>query len=300
MSKHSFKDWVLVTRPWSFPASSMPVIVSSVWLYYKGFPINIWLALLSLVTIVFVHAAGNVWSDYFDFKKKVDREGTYSVKTLISGQFQSAEVLRFSIFLQIIAVLLGILLVCLTGLPTLYIGLAGLALSLLYPPMKYNALGDVVIILCYAVLPTIGMSYILTGEFHWNILLLAIPLGLITDAILHSNNTRDIHDDGVANIKTLPMVLGSKCSAYLFIFEMLFPFIFVIAISFFGFLPVKTIWLVLLALPIAIKNAGQMRRFITSKKPTDICDLDEKSAKLQMAFSLLLSIAMLIDALVLR
>ncbi len=294
MSKHSFKDWVLATRPWSFPASSMPVIVSTAWLHFMGFKVSIPLALLSLFTIIMVHAAGNVWSDYFDYRKKVDRDDNYSVKTLTSGQFSTGEFMKFSIVLQVIAIALGILLVCLTGLPTLYVGLAGLALSLLYPLLKYNALGDVVIFLCYAVLPMTGMSYILTGDFHWNILLTAVPVGRITDAILHTNNTRDIRDDAVAGIKTFAMLIGKKGSAYLFIFEMLFPFVFAIAIAFFGFLPIKTVWLILLALPIAIKNVGQMAHFIKTENASDICDLDEKSAKLQMAFSLLLSIAMII------
>ena len=26
--KHTFKDWFLATRPWSFPASAMPVLVT--------------------------------------------------------------------------------------------------------------------------------------------------------------------------------------------------------------------------------------------------------------------------------
>ncbi len=294
MQKHSFKDWVLATRSWSFPASAMPIIVSTAWLYFRGFDVSIPLALLSLLTIVMVHAAGNVWSDYFDFKKKVDREDNYSVKTLTSGQFAPAQFFRFSLLLQAFAIALGIIIIWLTGLPTLYIGLAGLTLSLLYPPLKYNALGDVVIFLCYAVLPMLGMSYILTGNFHCDILFIAVPIGLITDAILHSNNTRDIQDDAKAGIKTFAMLIGGKTSAWIFIFEMTLPFIFAIAISFFGLLPVKTVWLILLALPIALKNAAQMHRFISSKTPSDIQDLDEKSAKLQMAFSLLLSIAMII------
>ena len=28
MKKHSLKDWMIAVRPWSFPASSMPVVVT--------------------------------------------------------------------------------------------------------------------------------------------------------------------------------------------------------------------------------------------------------------------------------
>ena len=64
----------------------------------------------------------------------------------------------------------GLALVALTGLPLLYIGIAGIALSLLYPHLKYHALGDLVIILCYSVLPMTGTSFIVSGAIHWPVL----------------------------------------------------------------------------------------------------------------------------------
>ena len=34
--KHSFKEWLAVTRYWSFPVSTMPVIVTFAWLFSRG------------------------------------------------------------------------------------------------------------------------------------------------------------------------------------------------------------------------------------------------------------------------
>ena len=34
MKKHSLKDWLIAVRPWSFPASAMPVIVTLAYLYW--------------------------------------------------------------------------------------------------------------------------------------------------------------------------------------------------------------------------------------------------------------------------
>ena len=39
---HSLKDWILATRPWSFPASAMPVMVTVAWLWSRGFDVNWW------------------------------------------------------------------------------------------------------------------------------------------------------------------------------------------------------------------------------------------------------------------
>ena len=33
MNKRTFKDWFIATRPWSFPASAMPIIVSIAYLF---------------------------------------------------------------------------------------------------------------------------------------------------------------------------------------------------------------------------------------------------------------------------
>ena len=82
MKKHSFKDWLIAVRPWSFPASAMPVIVTLAYLYWAYGVIEWANGLLALVGIVIFHASGNAWSDYFDFERGVDRVDTFGVKTL--------------------------------------------------------------------------------------------------------------------------------------------------------------------------------------------------------------------------
>lgn len=61
--------WIIAIRPWSLPASSMPVIVTLLFLHWKGYDVNVGMGLWALVTIMFFQAAGNSWSDYFDYKK---------------------------------------------------------------------------------------------------------------------------------------------------------------------------------------------------------------------------------------
>ena len=38
--KHAIKDWIIATRPWSFPASAMPVLVTLGYLFWSGAPLN--------------------------------------------------------------------------------------------------------------------------------------------------------------------------------------------------------------------------------------------------------------------
>lgn len=292
MKKHTFGEWMIAVRPWSFPASAMPVIVTAAFLFWKGYEISWGFAIWALLNIIVFHAAGNTWSDYFDFKKKVDADDTFGAKTLTTGMFEPKEIYRLSVVLTVVAVAGGLALMALTGLPLLWIGLGGLICTLLYPMLKYNALGDLVILLAYAFLPTLGTSFVAAGGIIPSVLIVALPLGLITDGILHSNNTRDMKTDSRAGIRTMAMSLGVKSSAVLYGFEMIFPFIWVGVCSICGFMPLATI-IIFMTLPVAIGCAKTMMNSVEGGVHM-IADLDVRTANLQLMFSLLLTVSFVI------
>lgn len=289
MKKHTFNEWVIAVRPWSFPASAMPIIVTLAFLFYKGGEINWLYGVWTLIGMLLFHMTGNVWSDYFDYRKKVDADDTFGAKTLTTGMFKPEEIKRLAIGLLIVSIACGLGLFAMTGLPLLYIGIAGAVLTLLYPVLKFNALGDLDILLTFAFLPTLGTSYAVTGAIDWSVLWVALPVGLITDGILHSNNTRDVITDRRAGITTMAMGLGSKISAWLYGFEVIFPFIWVGVCSIAGIMPLTTL-MIFLTLPVAIGCAKAMKNSISGGAGV-IADLDVRTANLQLMFSALLTVA---------
>ena len=295
MKGHTLKEWMLATRPWSFPASTMPVFVSMMFLWSQGYEVNWWLGIMALVNIILVHAAGNVWSDYHDYKRGVDADDTFGVRILTDKQFTPKEVLTLSLSLQVAAVAMGLLMVYLTGITLLWFGLAGIALSLLYPPLKYAALGDLVIMACYSVLPMLGTTFICSGEIVLAVLLLAIPVGSITVAILHVNNTRDIETDKRAGIRTFPILAGRSESIKIYIFEIIMPYCWILIMVLLGLESPWTL-LAIISLPLAIKNSKKMLSCKTEGIKA-IAKLDEATAQLQLAFSLTLAIGLIIEAL---
>ncbi|MBR5053166.1 MAG: prenyltransferase [Bacteroidaceae bacterium] len=295
MKGHTIKEWILATRPWSFPASAMPVIVTIVFVWSQGL-LNSWgLGLMALVNIILVHAAGNVWSDYHDYKKGVDADDTYGVRILTDKQFTPKEVLALSVTLQVLAVLMGLLMVYLTGITLLWFGLAGIALSLLYPPLKYAALGDLVIMACYSVLPMLGTTFICSGEIIPKVLWLAVPVGSITVAILHVNNARDIETDTRAGIQTFAILTGRQTAIKVYLFELLLPYLWLLATVLLGNVSPWTL-LTLITLPLALKNCKQMLSCKTEGIKA-IAKLDEATAQLQLAFSLMLALGLTLEAL---
>ena len=254
MRKHTFGEWMIAVRPWSIPASAMPIIATLAFLFYKNSEIN-WLnGIWALIGMILFHLAGNTWSDYFDYRKKVDAEDTFGAKTLTTGMFQPKEIRNLAIGLLCAAVACGLGLLAVTGLPLLWIGLAGLACTLLYPILKFNALGDLDILLTFAFLPT-----------------------------------RDMITDKRAGINTMAMSLGNKISAWIYGFEVIFPFVWIGACSIIGIMPLSTI-IVFLTLPVAIGCAQTMKNSIDGGAKM-IADLDVRTANLQLFFSVLLTIA---------
>ncbi|MBP5218689.1 MAG: prenyltransferase, partial [Bacteroidales bacterium] len=70
--KHSVKEWFVVTRYWSFPVSTMPVIATFAYLFSKGqVPGGVMpyvILVLCLLGVVLLHSAGNVISDWSDYR----------------------------------------------------------------------------------------------------------------------------------------------------------------------------------------------------------------------------------------
>ena len=292
--KHGFKAWLLATRPWSFPASAMPVLATLAYLFWHGYEINWLTGVWALLNIIVFHAAGNTWSDYYDYKRGVDREDAIGGMSIVSGEFQACEIKRLAWILLVIAVVAGIGLMLVAGLPVLYFGLAGCALIVLYPWLKYHALGDLDIFLTYSVLPILGTSYVATGALNCETLWLMLPIGLITVGILHVNNTRDIEQDSRAGIKTFAMLVGKRVSVVLYIAELMLPFVCVLVAAIYGAMPWWSL-VVLVALKPALDNCRAMLK-LPAEGMKALIGVDEKTAQLQLMFSLLLSLSLFITA----
>lgn len=292
MKKHTLKEWFLATRPWSFPASAMPVLVTLAYLFWQQYDVCWWKGLWCVLNIVVFHAAGNTWSDYHDFKSGVDNSETAGGVAITSGQFEPGEIRGLSMALLVVAVVSGISIVICTGLPVLYLGLAGFFLTLLYPFLKYRALGDVDIFLTYSLLPILGTSFVSTGEIHYGALWLSVPIGLITVAILHINNLRDMEYDKKAGISTFAMRIGAKWAVAVYGIELLLPFVWIVACALCGVFPWWSV-LALIAVVPAVANVKKSMRYEEGGMSA-VTGLDEQTAKLQLLFGMLLFISFLV------
>ena len=219
----------------------------------------------------------------------------FAVPHLVFHKFEASEYLRFSILLFVAGVLIGLAITCLSGTGILIIGGIGVLLTILYSFLKYHALGDLDIFIIFGVLPVLGTCYVITGAFHPEALILSLPVGVITVSVLHANNTFDIPSDGEAGIKTFAMLLGGKASSILYRCYMVIPFLCIAVYIALGLMhPLAALCFV--AALAARKNFLQAAGF-GQKGLEAMGGLDQASAKLQTAFSGLLSLGLLIAGL---
>jgi 1,4-dihydroxy-2-naphthoate octaprenyltransferase len=295
MQKLSFKNWILATRPWSFPVSVLPAFVAMMYVIY-AYPESVhnWqLGILAVFGAVIFHAGGNLISDYNDFRHGIDRDGNFvGTDTLTSGLFLPKQILTFGCAFIIIGVLIGLFLVWQIGLELLWIGLFGVIGAVFYYYFKSFALGDLLIFLVYGPTIMLGTGFVVLGHIDWMLLFVSFPMAVITVSVLHSNNMRDMKSDHSAGIRTFAMLIGIKISIVYYFTLIISAYLAIVMMVILKILPLLAL-ITLLTIPIAVQNCKAMSQ-ISEKNMNPINNLDQETAKLQLMFSLSLSLALII------
>ena len=288
------KDWIIAARPWSFPASTMPALIAVSYAFYMHskmpMDVNWWYGVLAILGAAIFQASGNLISDYFDYKHKVDRAETFgSSRMLVDGVFKPNTILYYGLTLLVIGSIIGLYLLLNTSVSLLWIGAIGVIGTYFYYKLKFNALGDITILIIYGLLISLGAYLVATNMLNWKLLLIGAAPGFLIVNILHANNLRDIKHDGEALIKTQAMLLGVKNSIYQYIILGIGAYIIIVMAVVFGILHPLCL-VVFLTFPVLMKNIKQISQADVNK-PELIKDMDARSAQLVMMFSLLLAVA---------
>lgn len=234
--------YVLALRPWSFSASLTPVFLGCA-LAHKLQPASFVTLLLTALTALSVHAAGNVVNTYYDYVKGIDSKKSDD-RILVDKILCKDELVTLGVMLYLIGCGGFVILAMISPgrfehLALVFFG--GMSCSFLYTGgigFKYIALGDLMIIIIFGPITVLFSFMVQTGQVQFSTILYAVPLALNAEAILHSNNTRDMESDKKAGIVTLAILLGKTASEVLFAFFLFTPY------SFFAIWTLKySIWL---------------------------------------------------------
>ena len=209
--------YLKATRAFSLPASVLPVLAATA----ATLPPAQWdwlILLAGLTGAACLHLAGNLFNDYFDFLSGVDRRTDDDAgrpgRQLVRGELVPRQVLAEAVLFLALAAPAAAYVLHRRGAWLLPFALAASLGGYAYtgPPfrLKCRALGEAVIFALFGPLLLVGAAWSQTGRVEPGVLLLSVPMGLATVAILVGNNWRDRDEDAQARIRTLGQLAGGR------------------------------------------------------------------------------------------
>lgn len=228
--------------------------------------------------------AGNLLNSLLDFHYGVDNKDTIGDRCLVDKTITTHGGAIVAAGMTVAATALILPKLIAPDHQLLYVFLTSVSLAASYtaPPfkLKYRGLGDLVIFVCFGPLTMTGAAIMMTGRPHFWVLPYSLPITLLTEAILHANNARDIKEDAKCGIRTVAMMLGYERSRTLYYAMVGGAYLSALVLS----AQFAGCAMVLLSLPLAIST-------LQSFKPgSSMADMDEKTAQLHLVFSLLLNL----------
>ena len=289
-------NWYMATRPFSFTASGVPVLIGTFLAAHEG-QFRPGLFVLVILASVLVHAGSNLVNDYYDHIKGADAPHQMGRGGMIQrGLISPRAILIFGLVLFAAATALGLVIVYSVGWPVLLFALPSLAAAYLYTggpkPLAYVALGEVTVFIFMGPMIVVGSYYVQTGAVSWPAFLLSVPIGLLVTAILQANNLRDINDDAAAGKRTLATYVGHTWAAREYVVLVLGAYATLGLIALFGIAPVGLI-IVFLTLPRAIELARIVSRRAEARTLNSVL---RRTAGLHLQFGLLISGVLLASA----
>ena len=204
---HSFLEklniWLVAVRAYSLPVSIMSWIVPFIFGYFQNG--NIQNGFLSLIGIVTLHMATNLFDDAIDYtreKQKIEKglkkEFNFQkgkCACIFEGKLTLKQYYIVSFILFLIAAIIAIYYIYLYGTNLLYIIVPSAILCALYPLLGCLGLGEIIVAIVFSPLLYLGVFYSMTGFFSIEILLISISTGLLSVAVLHNHMLLDFKYD---------------------------------------------------------------------------------------------------------
>ena len=279
--ERSVKSYWLASRPYSLTASVVPVFLGAALAKFllPGIRLDstFWIRfLLVLVGCLAIQIVSNLVNDLVDFKTGLDTaESGHKFKALVTGALTWRQMFAYTLSMAAVSGAIGVYFVWLVRGPLLVIVFLGGILAVEYtaPPLKlkYRALGDLGVLLCFGLGMLLGTYMVLgygqadsmSASNLVSVLLYAAPSASLVVAILHANNHRDRASDRDAGAKTLANTLTFRKSKSLLLLLLVGPYAFAAAASIFGVLVYGPIALcgfaVFATLPLLLKLVPSIR-----------------------------------------
>ncbi len=221
--------WVMAARPQTLPAGASPVVLGTALAVYDGVfaPLP---ALAALVGALLIQVGTNFANDYYDAVKGADTDDREGFTRVTAGGLIEPRRVKYAMAGTYgLAVVVGLYLVAVGGVPILVVGLSSIVAGVLYTggpyPYGYYGLGDMFVFVYFGVVAVTGTYYVQAatavagvplglpaGTLPGHVVVASLAAAGLTTAILVVNNIRDIESDRAAGKRTLAVLVGYRWS----------------------------------------------------------------------------------------
>jgi 1,4-dihydroxy-2-naphthoate octaprenyltransferase len=200
--------WILGARIKTLPAAIAPVIVGT----SLADQINVVNALLALVVSLSLQIAVNYANDFSDGIRGTDSNRIGPTRLVASNLATASSVKNASFVSFFVAIIAGTVLALNTSVWLIAVGLVSILAAWGYTggkkPYGYLGFGEVSVFIFFGIVATVGSYYVQVEQISGSALLLSIPMGCLSCAILVINNLRDLNQDKLVSKQTMAVKLG--------------------------------------------------------------------------------------------
>ena len=215
--REQLRAWWRAARPRTLVASYIPVLLGST--FTAGRALRVDRFLLTLVGALAVQVATNLFNDYFDHVQGLDAQrATRGNMTIQTGALSQRAILAGAVGALLLGAGCGLTLARLAGPLVVWLALASAAAAVFYTArpltLGYRRLGEATVLIFMGPVIVGGAAYAQQSVWDWRAAWGALPVALLTTAILHANNMRDADDDRRSGKRTLANSFGPRFALF--------------------------------------------------------------------------------------
>jgi 1,4-dihydroxy-2-naphthoate octaprenyltransferase len=277
--------WILGARIKTLPAAIAPVIVGT----SLADQINVINALLALIVSLSLQIAVNYANDFSDGVRGTDTNRVGPTRLVASNLATAGSVKNASFISFFVAIIAGTLLAFNTSIWLIAVGLISILAAWGYTggkkPYGYLGFGEVAVFIFFGIVATVGSYYVQVEQISNSALLLSIPMGSLSCAILVINNLRDLNQDKLVSKRTLAVKLGDANTRIFYLLLLVLAQVSAAAaVSINNYALLTLLWL-----PLTYSAANQVLKGASGKELITILG---KTSRLQFLLSLTLAISL--------
>ena len=224
--------WLISTRAAVLVMTFISAALAGLFAWRDGsFSFILWIALV--FGLIMAHASNNIFNDYTDFVRGVDKDNyyrtMYGAQPIASGLMTKREHLTYFAVTGLLALAAGLYLIFINANdPTIWVLLASGAFFVLFYtwPLKGLGLGEIAVLLVWGPLMIGGGYYVLTHHWNWSVAIASLPYVLGVTTVIFGKHIDKISVDTAKKIHTLPVMIGEKAARYAVMAMMVLPYFF--------------------------------------------------------------------------